>query len=134
MKTAILFSGQGAQYQGMGEELYHQEAIVRETFDEASHILGYEMAELCFTENERLNETEYTQPAILTVSVAFYRLLQQKGLTPDVVAGLSLGNIALWLPAGLCVFQKQYFGPKARSVHDRSSTTRNWQNGCCHEC
>lgn len=46
--------------------------------DEASHILGYEMAELCFTENERLNETEYTQPAILTVSVAFYRLLQQK--------------------------------------------------------
>ncbi|MDU4030329.1 MAG: ACP S-malonyltransferase, partial [Enterococcus faecalis] len=92
MKTAILFSGQGAQYQGMGEELYHQEAIVRETFDEASHILGYEMAELCFTENERLNETEYTQPAILTVSVAFYRLLQQKGLTPDVVAGLSLGE------------------------------------------
>lgn len=108
MKTAILFSGQGAQYQGMGEELYHQEAIVRETFDEASHILGYEMAELCFTENERLNETEYTQPAILTVSVAFYRLLQQKGLTPDVVAGLSLGNTVLWLPAGLCVFQKQW--------------------------
>ncbi len=47
-KQRFLFSGQGAQYQGMGEELYHQEAIVRETFDEASHILGYEMAELCF--------------------------------------------------------------------------------------
>ena len=127
MKTAILFSGQGAQYQGMGEELYHQEAIVRETFDEASHILGYEMAELCFTENERLNETEYTQPAILTVSVAFYRLLQQKGLTPDVVAGLRCQR-------GFAFFRSSGLGPKARSVHDRSSTTRNWQNGCCHEC
>ena len=130
MKTAILFSGQGAQYQGMGEELYHQEAIVRETFDEASHILGYEMAELCFTENERLNETEYTQPAILTVSVAFYRLLQQKGLTPDVVAGLSLGEYS----ALFALFRSSGLGPKARSVHDRSSTTRDWQNGCCHEC
>lgn len=107
MKTAILFSGQGAQYQGMGEELYHQEAIVRETFDEASHILGYEMAELCFTENERLNETEYTQPAILTVSVAFYRLLQQKGLTPDVVAGLSREYSALVASEALR-FQKQW--------------------------
>lgn len=55
----------------MGEELYHQEAIVRETFEQASTILGYDMAELCFTENERLNQTEYTQPAILTVSTAF---------------------------------------------------------------
>ncbi len=108
MKTAILFSGQGAQYQGMGEELYHQEAIVRETFDEASHILGYEMAELCFTENERLNETEYTQPAILTVSVAFYRLLQQKGLTPDVVAGLSLGEYSALVASEALRFQKQW--------------------------
>ena len=106
MKTAILFSGQGAQYQGMGEELYHQEAIVRETFDEASHILGYEMAELCFTENERLNETEYTQPAILTVSVAFYRLLQQKGLTPDVVAGLSLGEYSALVASGALRFSE----------------------------
>ena len=106
MKTAILFSGQGAQYQGMGEALYHQEAIVRETFDEASHILGYEMAELCFTENERLNETEYTQPAILTVSVAFYRLLQQKGLTPDVVAGLSLGEYSALVASGALRFSE----------------------------
>ena len=127
MKTAILFSGQGAQYQGMGEELYHQEAIVRETFDEASHILGYEMAELCFTENERLNETEYTQPAILTVSVAFYRLLQQKGLT---LRGIQ----CFGCQRGFALFRSSGLGPKARSVHDRSSTTRNWQNGCCYEC
>jgi len=79
MKTAFLFSGQGAQYIGMGQELYQQEAIVRQTFDEASDILGYDMATLCFEENDRLNQTEYTQPAILTVSVAFWRVLQQQG-------------------------------------------------------
>jgi [acyl-carrier-protein] S-malonyltransferase len=92
MKTAVVFSGQGAQYQGMGQELYQQEKIVRDTFEEASQILGYDMAELCFSENEQLNETEFTQPAILTVSMAFYRLLTEAGFKPDVVAGLSLGE------------------------------------------
>ncbi|WP_461197597.1 ACP S-malonyltransferase [Enterococcus sp. N249-2] len=92
MKTAFLFSGQGAQYIGMGQELYQQEAIVRQTFDEASDILGYDMAALCFEENDRLNQTEYTQPAILTVSVGFWRVLQQQGIHAEAMAGLSLGE------------------------------------------
>ena len=96
-KRAFLFAGQGAQKLGMASDLYAAYPVVKETFDTASRILGYDLRELIDSNEEKLNQTRYTQPAILTTSVAIYRLLVENGITPDIVAGLSLGNILPWL-------------------------------------
>ena len=99
-KTAFLFAGQGAQKLGMARDLYDQYPIVKETYDQASRVLGYDLRDLIDQDEEKLNQTRYTQPAILTTSVAIYRLLVEKGLQPDMVAGLSLGEYSALVAAG----------------------------------
>lgn len=104
MKTAFLFSGQGAQKLGMAKDLYDEFDIVRETFDQASQVLGYNLRELIDNDETTLNETQYTQPAILTTSVAILRLLSEQGIKPDLVAGLSLGEYSALVASGALDF------------------------------
>ena len=104
-KTAFLFAGQGAQKLGMARDLYDQYPIVKETYDQASRVLGYDLRDLIDHDEEKLNQTRFTQPAILTTSVAIYRLLVEKGLQPDMVAGLSLGEYSALVAAGSLDFE-----------------------------
>ena len=104
-KTAFLFAGQGAQYLGMARDLYEQYDVVKSTFEEASQVLGYDVRALIDQDEEKLNQTRYTQPAILTTSLAIYRLLAEKGIRPDMVAGLSLGEYSALVAAGALDFK-----------------------------
>src|SRR5271154_6276518 len=102
---AFLFPGQGSQGVGMGKELAGNYAVARRTFEEADEALGYGLSALCFEgPEEKLKLTEITQPAILTVSVAAWRVLQEKGLKPDFVAGHSLGEYSAHVAAGTLTF------------------------------
>lgn len=106
MKVAFVYSGQGAQYVGMGQELYESYPAYRQVFDEASQVLGFDMAALCFNEDTELNETEYTQPAILTMSMAISAVLKELGFKPDRVAGLSLGEYSALVESGALSFKE----------------------------
>ncbi|EPW21107.1 ACP S-malonyltransferase [Streptococcus agalactiae] len=105
-KVAFLFAGQGAQKLGMARDLYETFPIVKETFDKASHVLGYDLRELIDKDLDKLNQTKYTQPAILTTSTAIYRLiLKEIELRPDMVAGLSLGEYSALVASGAIRFE-----------------------------
>jgi [acyl-carrier-protein] S-malonyltransferase len=102
---AFLFPGQGSQAVGMGKELAEKYPIARQTFEEADAALGYKLSQLCFEgPEEKLRMTEITQPAILTASVAAWRVLNEKGITANFVAGHSLGEYSAHVAAGTITF------------------------------
>jgi [acyl-carrier-protein] S-malonyltransferase len=101
MKTAFVFPGQGAQYAGMGREISEKFPIARAAFDESDAALDFPISRLCFEgPEEDLKLTENTQPAILTTSIAVFRVLEEKGVRPDFVAGHSLGEYSALVAAG----------------------------------
>lgn len=91
-KTAFIFPGQGAQICGMGQDFYEHTDTGRKVFDRASELLGFSVPELCFTPNDRLDITEFTQAAMVTVSTAMLKVMEERGYHADVTAGLSLGE------------------------------------------
>lgn len=106
MKIAFVFSGQGAQYSGMGKELYDNFEVCKNVFDKADNALGFKISEICFGESEDLNKTEFTQPAILTMSTAAAKLMEEKGVKADYVAGLSLGEYSALVESGVLDFEE----------------------------
>jgi [acyl-carrier-protein] S-malonyltransferase len=103
--TAFLFPGQGSQAVGMGKDLFERFPVARRTFEEADQSLGKKLSQLCFEgPEEELRLTENTQPAILAVSVAAWRVLEEKGIKPGFAAGHSLGEYSAHIAAGTISF------------------------------
>lgn len=99
-KIAFLFPGQGAQKAGMGKDFYEKSMVAKNIYDQASESLGLDMKKLCFEKNEQLDVTEYTQAAMVTTCLAITKVVREKGLEPNVTAGLSLGEYCAICTAG----------------------------------
>jgi [acyl-carrier-protein] S-malonyltransferase len=100
--TAIVFPGQGSQRSGMGKDFYEQIPVCRQTYEEASDTLKWDVSAMCFGEDERLNLTEYTQPCIVTTEIAMLRgLAERYGFAPKFFGGHSLGEFTALVAAGV---------------------------------
>ncbi|MCI5995496.1 MAG: ACP S-malonyltransferase [Blautia sp.] len=119
-KTAFVFPGQGAQYVGMGRDFYETYPVSREMFDRASAVTGLDLPALCFEENDRLDVTEYTQIAMLTVEAAILAAVRERGIFPDVTAGLSLGEYGALIASGVLSSEDAFRVVRKRGIYMQS--------------
>lgn len=105
MKIAFMFSGQGAQQEGMGKDLYDAFPIFKEVLDYGDSLLDFSLTDICFNGGEALNQTEYAQPALLAVSAAITKLLKSENIEASMAAGLSLGEYSALFYSGALSFE-----------------------------
>lgn len=115
-KTAIIFPGQGSQYAGMGKDFYDTYEEAKKVYQLAGEVSGLDMEELCFTENDRLNITEYTQIAMLATEVAILKVLESKGVRADITAGLSLGEYGALAAADVMDLKDLFYIIRKRGI------------------
>ncbi|MFN8121067.1 MAG: ACP S-malonyltransferase [Thermoleophilia bacterium] len=118
-KIALMFPGQGSQQVGMGAELSREFLVARRTFEEANDLLGYDLARICFEgPKDSLMRTEHCQPAVLTNSVAAWRVAAEQGITGDLTMGHSLGEYGALVASGALDFSEAL-----RLVQERVNAT-----------
>jgi [acyl-carrier-protein] S-malonyltransferase len=104
-KIAFIFPGQGSQYIGMAQTFYDHYEESKKVFAQATEAAGFSIEDLCFQENEKLHQTRYTQPALLTAICAILKAVEKEGIVPDITAGLSLGEYGALVASGAMDFQ-----------------------------
>lgn len=115
-KTAFLFPGQGAQYVGMGKDFYDNYVVCKKTYGLASKVSGLQVEQICFTENEQINITEYTQIAMLATEIAILRVVEELGIKADVAAGLSLGEYGALAAANVISDEELFHTIRKRGI------------------